>query len=269
MADTKNIDDGFKNADNVEQEFDDEAAEEALQERIDAELERVNGPKNDAGIRENAKLPDKYVGFTIRYRCFWIWINLFNIATSVAMSTGAVMILGLESDQSTMSYQQCQSMEVVCWMLFILHIMNFIFSALALCGLEKKWCISYVLLALIIFDIVILCWSQATYFSAQSYNCNLEMPEVYFWLMGEILFFYCLTAFVVCYFFRRFCQDPALRAEIEAMDAEEAAAEEAVTDDEATPTPAGTDNKTNLDFEAIDEAPAKPNKTKKADVPKK
>ena len=31
MADTKNIDDGFKNADNVEQEFDDEAAEEALQ----------------------------------------------------------------------------------------------------------------------------------------------------------------------------------------------------------------------------------------------
>ena len=51
-------------------------------------------------------------------------------------------------------------------MLFVLHILNFIFSALALCGLEKKWCISYVLLALIIFDLVILAWSQATYFNA-------------------------------------------------------------------------------------------------------
>ena len=37
------------------------------------------------------------------------------------------------------------------------------------------------------------------------------MPDIYFWLMSEILFFYCLTAFVVCYFFRRFCQDPATR----------------------------------------------------------
>ena len=50
-------------------------------------------------------------------------------------------------------------MGVVCWMLFVLHILNFIFSCLALCGLEKKWCISYVLLALMIFDIVILVWS--------------------------------------------------------------------------------------------------------------
>jgi len=37
------------------------------------------------------------------------------------------------------------------------------------------------------------------------------MPNIYFWLMSEILFFYCLTAFVVCYFFRRFCQDPTTR----------------------------------------------------------
>eukprot|EP00354_Favella_ehrenbergii_P005638 CAMPEP_0170465600 /NCGR_PEP_ID=MMETSP0123-20130129/9888_1 /TAXON_ID=182087 /ORGANISM="Favella ehrenbergii, Strain Fehren 1" /LENGTH=68 /DNA_ID=CAMNT_0010731547 /DNA_START=470 /DNA_END=676 /DNA_ORIENTATION=+ len=37
------------------------------------------------------------------------------------------------------------------------------------------------------------------------------MPDVYFWLMGEILFFYCLSVGIVCYFFRRFCQDPKLR----------------------------------------------------------
>eukprot|EP00354_Favella_ehrenbergii_P011603 CAMPEP_0170468740 /NCGR_PEP_ID=MMETSP0123-20130129/11803_1 /TAXON_ID=182087 /ORGANISM="Favella ehrenbergii, Strain Fehren 1" /LENGTH=69 /DNA_ID=CAMNT_0010735377 /DNA_START=431 /DNA_END=640 /DNA_ORIENTATION=- len=41
------------------------------------------------------------------------------------------------------------------------------------------------------------------------------MPDIYFFLMGEILFFYCLTAFVVCYFFRRFCHDPALKKQID------------------------------------------------------
>ena len=95
MADNDK-DDDFKNADVVEQEEVEKAEEEVLQEKIDAELERVNGPKNEEGIREAARLPDKYVGFTIRYKCFWIWINLFNIATSVAMATGGVMILGQE-----------------------------------------------------------------------------------------------------------------------------------------------------------------------------
>ena len=84
-------DDDFQNADNLN-------TEEALQERIEAEIERINGPKDDKGIRENARLPDKYVGFTIRYKCFWIWLNLFNIATSIAMATGAVLILGQDQD---------------------------------------------------------------------------------------------------------------------------------------------------------------------------
>ena len=44
------------------------------------------------------------------------------------------------------------------------------------------------------------------------------MGDVYFWLMGEIMFFYALTAFIVCYFFRKFCQDPSLGGEAEAQD---------------------------------------------------
>ena len=93
-------------------------------------------------------------------------------------------------------------MKVVLWMWFALHLLNCIFSSLAICGLEKKICISYVLLALIIFDAIVLVWSQVVYFQAQNFNCQLEMADIYFWLMTEILFFYCLTAFVVCYFFR-------------------------------------------------------------------
>ena len=47
------------------------------------------------------------------------------------------------------------------------------------------------------------------------------MADYYFWLMSEILFFYCLTAFVVCYFFRQFCQDPSLKDEADAEEKKE------------------------------------------------
>ena len=86
MADNDK-DDDFQNAENLN-------TEEALKEKIEAEIERLNGPKDDKGVREKGGLPDKYIGFTVRYKCFWIWLNLFNIATSIAMAVGAVLILG-------------------------------------------------------------------------------------------------------------------------------------------------------------------------------
>ena len=49
------------------------------------------------------------------------------------------------------------------------------------------------------------------------------MPSIYFWLMSEILFFYCLSAFIVCYFFRKFCQDPATKVALEEEEREEEA----------------------------------------------
>ena len=62
------------------------------------------------------------------------------------------------------------------------------------------------------------------------------MPDTYFWLMGEILFFYCLTAFVLCYFFRKFCQDPAIKKQIKEEEEKEAKNEEKATEaDEETP----------------------------------
>ena len=88
MADDKNnVDDDFQNAENLN-------TEEAMQAKIDAELDRVNGPRDEAtNKRLNRKLPDKYVAFTVRYKCFWIWLNLFNVATSIAMAVGGSMIL--------------------------------------------------------------------------------------------------------------------------------------------------------------------------------
>ena len=169
-------------------------------------------------------MPKKYIGFTIKHKCFWLMLNLFNILASAGNAAGTVLILGREHEGAPqIEFPECQSMSVVVWMLFVLHICNLIFSLMAICGLEKRFCISYVLFGLFIFDGVVLVWSQSTYFSSQKYNCNLEMPDVYFWLMGQILYVYCLTAFVVCYFFRKLCQDPALKKLEEEEEKKEAA----------------------------------------------
>ena len=101
------------------------------------------------------------------------------------------------------------------------------------------------------------------------------MPSVYFWLMSEILFFYCLTAFIICYFFRRFCQDPAIKKEIEEEEQEEMEEEMAEAEGAKGKTAGGKGKgKASLDNVptddgADDEAPSKPNKTKKAEIPKK
>ena len=36
------------------------------------------------------------------------------------------------------------------------------------------------------------------------------LPEAYLWLMFETLFFYAMITFIICYFFRKHCQDPKL-----------------------------------------------------------
>ena len=113
-------------------------------------------------------------------------------------------------------------MEIVLWALTALHCCNFLFNCFAICGLEKKCkhlCNNYTLLAMMLFDIIVLVWAQSTYFKSQHFNCNIEMADVYFWLMGEILFFYMLTAFIICYFFRKFCQDPEIKKQVEEEEA--------------------------------------------------
>ena len=39
--------------------------------------------------------------------------------------------------------------------------------------------------------------------------------------MAQIMFFYCVFAFVICVIFRKFCQDPRLQQQIEEAEDEE------------------------------------------------
>ena len=45
--------------------------------------------------------------------------------------------------------------------------------------------------------------------------CIRNTALMYFWLMGQILVFYAVVVLTVCFFFRKFCQDPTLEEEEE------------------------------------------------------
>lgn len=168
-----------------------------------------------------ARIPKKYLRFTTRFRPFWVKLNLFMILVSVGMMVGSVLISKQgDSDSSKDAYRppQCAGLDVVNWALFALHVVNAIFCSMTLCNLEKKVCTQMGLIVLLLFDVVMLVWAQITYFNSQRYNCTIETPGAYFWTMGEILFFYVLTVMVICYFFRKLCQDPNLEKEEERED---------------------------------------------------
>ncbi len=76
-------DDNFKAAETAVEPTDPEAA---LIERVKAEQEKY------------PKLPPKYVGFTIKFKGFWMWMNIFNILMSSGMIYGSVAILNRPHD---------------------------------------------------------------------------------------------------------------------------------------------------------------------------
>ena len=160
-------------------------------------------------------MPKNYIKFTVKFRSFWMWSNLIGVLSSILMGTMTYWVLDNYPND-------CAGIRQVTWCLLVFHFVNFVFCALAVCGLEKRLCNNLALLGFILFDTILLIWSQITYFYAQGQMCNISATVTYFWLMTEIIFFYVLTAFIVCYFFRRFCQDPNLQKEEDEEDLQEA-----------------------------------------------
>ena len=142
-----------------------------------------------------------------------MWTNLFLLTVSVGMGTGSIIILRANPNE-------CAGIRIVSWSMFFLHIINFITSALCLCGLEKKWCGGWAFTGFFITVAIILVWANVTYFQSQKTNCMDDAAAIYFWLMGEIMFYYVFTFMVICFFFRKFCEDPNAAGDREAREKE-------------------------------------------------
>ena len=85
--------------------------------------------------------------------------------------------------------------------------------------IEQKACSSFGWTVWIVFQVTTLFYSQTIYFNAQNPPvadgtvldettlCKNRTPQIYFWLMLNILVFYCFFMVSICYFFRTYCQD--------------------------------------------------------------
>ena len=83
----------------------------------------------------------------------------------------------------------CGGIQVGLWSLVAFHVVTGVFSAMALCGLEKAICGWKLLTAFVVFDLIVLTWAQVTYFRSQAHDCQASSPALYFYLMAEIMFF--------------------------------------------------------------------------------
>ena len=78
----------------------------------------------------------------------------------------------------------------------------------------------------IVFQLTTLLYSQTIYFTAmnpveatddaaptpddETLHCRNKSPQIFYWLMFNILIFYVFFMISVCFFFRKYCQDHSL-----------------------------------------------------------
>ena len=157
------------------------------------------------GKTNGSSMPVNYIKFTEDNKACWMWVNLGIMAVSSILATGSYMVLNGNPIE-------CAGIRLVTWFITGLHLVNFLASACCLCGLEKKFGSTWMLYFFVLFDGIILVWANVTYFKSQADNCIDNAASIYFWLMGEIMFFYVFFGFIVFCFFRSHCQDPNIEA---------------------------------------------------------
>ena len=67
----------------------------------------------------------------------------------------------------------------------------------------------------------IFLFMQFTYFESQANKCMNSTPQLYFWLMFQILVIWVGFAIIVCHFFRKYCQVEPDPQDVDPRDIEE------------------------------------------------
>ncbi|CDW83703.1 UNKNOWN [Stylonychia lemnae] len=135
----------------------------------------------------------------------WLFFNLFTTLGSIGLAVGTFLVLNTQVDD-------CKGLKTALWLVFAMHIVNTIETIINLFSLEKRLCNGYMICGFFIFEIIVLSYMQVVYFEAQQEDyCMTRTPLMYFWMMGQILVFYFVVVLTICFFFRKFCQDPNLK----------------------------------------------------------
>ena len=115
---------------------------------------------NQSGVFTfESKLSPAYVQFTIDNKSKYLWWNLGGMCANAALGYLSVFIINTHPNE-------CAGIKLASWSLFSLYIVTFLLQAACLCGLEKKFCSSMGLLAVLVYDLVVITWAQVTYFQS-------------------------------------------------------------------------------------------------------
>lgn len=108
----------------------------------------------------------QYRAFIRENKSFWMWFNMTIVFVSLGFGVGTYFILNIgETD--------CAMMNMMLWLVIMLHFVNLFASLLNLCGMEKKICNSTLVCAFMIYEVSVLVMMQVTYFNAQSKSCQV------------------------------------------------------------------------------------------------
>ena len=135
-----------------------------------------------------------------KHRPQWICFNVCALLVSIGLAIGTFMIAYNEQTVCSVA-----DLKTTLWLIFAMHIVNSIECLLNITTCEKYLCSGMLLCIFFIFEVTILVYMQVEYFKGM--QCINETKLMYFWLMGQILIFYVVVVFILCFFFRKFCQD--------------------------------------------------------------
>ena len=182
---------------------DDEAAADPTGGKIDSDDTTSNGtaPNDEYEVsarRMRRERRRSYKAFKRDNKGFWMWFNLIIVLFSVLFQVGTYYVL-------EWSESDCGNLRLTLYCVIMLHGVNTFMGLLNLAGCETKCCNANMVCFFMIFELGSLLWMQVSYFMSQDRNCMQATPDLYFWLMGQILVVYCGLGIVICHFFRKFC----------------------------------------------------------------
>lgn len=155
---------------------------------------------------------DMYKSFVDANQTFWTWFNVSMFLLSALLLAANAYLIQYDNKienaaNKNNSKMYCGGLTWVLYCLAALHCLNMFASSLTFCGWEVKVCTGTSCCIYAFLTFVILAGVQVLYFNAMQNYCMSTTPILYYTVMGQILILYAGVGGIVCFFFRKNCQD--------------------------------------------------------------
>ena len=133
------------------------------------------------------------------------------ILVMVVLAYVSMDMMKTNADTDAMD-DKCLGARSVVTVFFLEHCFNILAAFICIFKLDIRFGNGWWIFTVMAIDIGVLVWGSVMYFAAQMdpEDCVVEdyTVPIFFWLGAEVMFYYMFTTLLVCYFFRKKCQEP-------------------------------------------------------------